>query len=134
MEGVAMIQTTKRGGAAPARAGRAFEWEVRDHLQARGYLVTRSAGSGGIADLVAVRNVRTGDVLLIQCKRGGVLPTAEWNRLFEEADARGAVAVLASRVPDFSRRRGSSRLCLEQLLRVFTPRRPEEESRVEFHP
>lgn len=60
--------------------GRAFEWRIRKYYEQHDFLVTRSAGSKGKADLVAVRkwdssgahteclNCRRPEVLLIQCK------------------------------------------------------------------
>jgi len=45
--------------------GRRFEHYVKDKLEARGWIVTRSAGSKGPFDLLAVKN---GKILLIQCK------------------------------------------------------------------
>lgn len=55
-------------------AGRRFEWEVRDQLEADGYWVTRSAGSKTKVDLVAIK---PGQVLLVQCKRDGKISPAE---------------------------------------------------------
>ncbi len=45
--------------------GRSFEYKVRDLLSNAGFDVTRSAGSRGIKDLVAVKN---GRIYYIQCK------------------------------------------------------------------
>jgi Holliday junction resolvase len=45
--------------------GRRFEHYVKDKLEARGWIVARSAGSKGPFDLLAVKN---GKILLIQCK------------------------------------------------------------------
>ena len=47
------------------RKGRSFEYSVRNILMKSGFDVTRSAGSRGIKDLVAVKN---GRVYYIQCK------------------------------------------------------------------
>jgi Holliday junction resolvase len=54
------------GGKAPRQAGDRFERATVDRLRALGYLVIRSAGSLGPADLVALR----GDTLplLVSCK------------------------------------------------------------------
>jgi len=49
------------------RQGVMFEYEVREWLKDRGWIVVRSAGSKTTIDLVAVRNNQT---LLIQCKKG----------------------------------------------------------------
>lgn len=56
------------------RSGRDFEYEVRDHLEAEGYWVTRAAGSKTKVDLVAIK---PGQVLLVQCKRNGRISPAE---------------------------------------------------------
>jgi len=47
------------------KKGRSFEYRVRRYYEKQGYLVIRSAGSKGIADLVAIKG---DEVLLIQCK------------------------------------------------------------------
>ncbi len=47
------------------RKGRLFEYSVRDLLIKSGFDVTRSSGSRGIKDLVAVKN---GRVYYVQCK------------------------------------------------------------------
>lgn len=60
------------------RNGRAFEHRVRADLEANGYRCFRTAGSKTKVDLIAVKH---GQVLLIQCKRSGALPTGEWNAL-----------------------------------------------------
>jgi Holliday junction resolvase len=76
------------------RRGAEFERRVADALRLDGYLVYRSAGSHGEADLVALK---AGEVLLVQCKLagpGGVRP-AEWNVLFNVARHAGAVALIA---------------------------------------
>lgn len=54
-------------------SGRNFEYKVRDYLISKGYLVVRSAGSKGVADLVAFKKVYPGIYyrpILIQCKHG----------------------------------------------------------------
>jgi len=48
--------------------GRNFEYKVRDKLIKAGFDVTRSAGSHGIKDLVAIKN---GSIYYIQCKYTG---------------------------------------------------------------
>jgi Holliday junction resolvase len=72
--------------------GRALEYRVRDQLQADGYFVIRAAASKGPADLVAIKPPQ---ILLVQCKRSGTLPPAEWNQLYDIADSLGAIAVMA---------------------------------------
>lgn len=86
-------------------AGRELEYRVRDLLRDRGYLVIRSAGSKGIADLVALPRIdshpETGlsGPLLVQCKRGGVMPPREWNEMLTEALSASCTAVLACYTP-----------------------------------
>ena len=75
------------------RLGRQFEYRVRDDLRARGYFALRSPASKTPVDLVALQ---PGQVLLVQCKRGGLLGVQEWNALFDLATSCGAIAVLAS--------------------------------------
>lgn len=75
------------------RDGRQFEYRTRDHLQTLGYFVMRSPASKSPIDLVAIRR---GEVLLVQCKKGGALPPGEWNELFDLADSVGAVPILAA--------------------------------------
>lgn len=74
--------------------GRSVEYQVRDRLRADGYFTVRAAASKGLIDLVAIK---TGQVLFVQCKRGGSLPPAEWNALFDAATSCDAVPVLAER-------------------------------------
>ena len=77
------------------RLGRQVEYAVRDDLRQRGYpVVLRSPRSGGPVDLIALK---TGRVLLVQCKRSMDLRVAEWNGLFALAKSVGAIAVLAGR-------------------------------------
>ena len=45
--------------------GRRFEYRVKEWLEERGFYVVRSAGSKGIADLVALKDNQT---FLVQCK------------------------------------------------------------------
>jgi len=77
------------------RRGAAFERKVRDHLYEQGFTyVVRSAGSHGLADLVAMRRDMW---LLVQCKIDGNLPPTERELLVELADDVGARAVMAAR-------------------------------------
>lgn len=77
------------------RTGRDFEYRVRDDLAANGYEVMRAAGSKGgtKADLLAFK---PGQLLLVQCKRRGVLPPVEWNRLVEVSGWVRGIPVLAA--------------------------------------
>ena len=74
------------------RNGRAFEYRVRTQLRDAGFLVLRMAGSKTKVDMIAVR---PGELLVIQCKRSGALPPAEWNALYEIAAMFPGVPVLA---------------------------------------
>lgn len=74
------------------RIGRAVEYRVRDQLREHGYFVLRSPGSRSPMDLIAIR---VGVVLMIQCKRGGVLGPKSWNELFDLAESTGAFPILA---------------------------------------
>ncbi len=84
-------------GKAPVqswyRYGRQFEYRVRDDLRKRGYYAQRSPASKTPID---VTGIRPGEVLFIQCKRGGDLLVREWNAFFELAISCGAIPILAS--------------------------------------
>ena len=73
------------------RRGSAFERKVKEMLELDGYYVVRSAGSHGVADLVAVK---PGEVLFVQCKTTGI-SAAECNVLVETSAQYGAVPVVA---------------------------------------
>ncbi|MFI1165578.1 restriction endonuclease [Streptomyces sp. NPDC020801] len=75
--------------------GRDLEHRVRTHLREEGYEVLRTAGSKSKVDLVAIK---PGQILLVQCKRSGALPPAEWNALWDLAQMVGAVPVLAEQL------------------------------------
>lgn len=68
--------------------GRNFEYEVMKLCEKAGYTVFRTAGSHGIADVIAIRKIDYGDskivteVLLIQCKYGNVISKKEREALF----------------------------------------------------
>lgn len=79
------------------RRGDYFERRTRAALEAQDWLVTRSAGSLGVADLVALRGGRT--PLLVSCKLDGRLPRKEREALIAAADWAGADAILAHRGP-----------------------------------
>lgn len=76
------------------RSGRGVEYRNRDHLEADGYVVLRTAGSKGFVDLIGMK---LGQLLLVQCKGTGKLTGADWNRLLERAAWVGAVPILATR-------------------------------------
>lgn len=85
------------GGKAPRAAGDRFERATVERLRALGYLVVRSAGSFGVADIVALR----GDTLplLISCKITDRTTTRERLELCAVAYDAGAIALIASK-PD----------------------------------
>jgi Holliday junction resolvase len=72
-----------------------FERQVRDTLRAHGWLVIRSAGSLGVADLVALRKGNT--PTLVSCKLGGRIGPEERTAILDAADKAGARAVVAMR-------------------------------------
>lgn len=74
------------------RLGRALEYRVRDHLKAQGYVAMRSPASKSPIDIIAIK---PGQVLFIQCKRGGALPPKEWNEIYDLAVSAGAVPIMA---------------------------------------
>lgn len=76
--------------------GRAFEYKMMTYYRRRGYYVTRSAGSHGAADLVAVKkNERP---IFIQCKTGTAkVDMDEHNKLFRAALGAGARAIIVSK-------------------------------------
>jgi Holliday junction resolvase len=73
------------------RLGRQVEYRFRDILRANGYFVMRSPASKTPIDLIAIK---TGQVLMIQCKRSGALPVKEWNALYDLALSCGAVPLM----------------------------------------
>lgn len=83
------------GGAAPRRAGDRFERLVKADLERHGWFVGRSAGSHGIADLIAIKISHT--PLLVSCKLGGKISVAERTELADTAIRHGANAVLVSK-------------------------------------
>lgn len=74
------------------RLGVALEYRVKALLERDGYYVVRSAASKGVVDLAAMKPRQ---LLLVQCKRSGALPPAEWNELYDLAASLGAVPVMA---------------------------------------
>lgn len=77
-----------------ARQGRDNEHQARRQLEEAGYWTMRSAGSKGVADLIAIK---AGQVLLVQAKRNGAMSVAEWNDLYATATGLGCVPLLARR-------------------------------------
>lgn len=69
------------------RAGADLERAAQDDLEASGYFVIRSAGSHGIADLVAMKGWNDGgpgvppETLFVQCKTNGATSPADRGEL-----------------------------------------------------
>lgn len=102
-----------------------FERQVKLTLEAHGWVVLRSAGSLGVADLVALRKGNT--PTLVSCKLGGRIDPAERVAILDAADMAGGRAVVAlrprgGRVLIAAVMRGTSRLVPLDTLRV--PVRP----------
>lgn len=76
-----------------------FERQTRSALEAAGWVVVRSAGSLGPADLVALRRNSEGvaHVLLVSCKTDGRTSPAERAALVDVADRSVAEPLLARR-------------------------------------
>ncbi len=64
------------------RKGADFERRVKSFLEKRGYFVVRSAGSKGVADLVALSK---NEKLLVTCKKRNYLSGNEINSLVKKA-------------------------------------------------
>ena len=81
--------------------GRNFEYKLATFFRRKGFFVVRSAGSHGVADLVAHK--KGGKPLFIQAKAGkGGITVKEQNELFKiafEADAIPIVALKEGRTP-----------------------------------
>ena len=74
--------------------GRKFEGRVKRHYESEGWFVIRSAGSHSLIDLVALRS---GEVVLIQCKTDGVLSPLEREQLRTLASVSLCQVVMISR-------------------------------------
>lgn len=57
------------------RNGAVFENQVKRYFEGMGCLAFRSAGSHGLADVIAVS--KDGAMFLIQCKKSGIFPKSE---------------------------------------------------------
>ena len=73
--------------------GRRFEWNVKDLLETRGWIVVRAARSKPV-DLVAMKN---GRILLIECKYDAQLTKDRRKLLMELAERAGAKPILAKK-------------------------------------
>lgn len=78
----------------PYNRGRRFEYRVRDYLKRRGYYTVRSAKSGTITDLIALRD---GKILLIQCKVDKYLKREEKEKLREAEEITKGLGIIAYR-------------------------------------
>lgn len=76
--------------------GRALEYEIRDRLREDGYQAFRTAGSRGVADIVAIK---PGQIVYCQAKKGGRISPAERTALFRAAADVGALPIVAARQP-----------------------------------
>ncbi|MDG7037388.1 MAG: hypothetical protein JRM72_08410 [Nitrososphaerota archaeon] len=75
--------------------GRALEYRVKRQLEDDGWFVTRSSGSHGPADLVALKRGRP--PLLVQCKANGRISPEEREELVKVSKSVGAVPMLAAK-------------------------------------
>jgi Holliday junction resolvase len=84
---------------ANRQRGDYFERQCRSALERAGWVVVRSAGSLGPADLVAVRRNSMGGphVLLVSCKVNGKATPAERATLLDTAERAAAEPLVASR-------------------------------------
>jgi Holliday junction resolvase len=83
------------GGAAPRAAGDRFERACVMRLRALGYLVIRSAGSLGPADLVAMRADTL--PLLVNCKITDTTTTRTRTEFHDIAIDAGALPIIATK-------------------------------------
>ncbi len=74
------------------RKGLDFERKIKKIFEEKGYYVVRSAGSRGVADLVALNKE---EKLLIACKKTGNLTVNAKNRLVETAKKINGTPILA---------------------------------------
>lgn len=76
------------------RSGADFERKVIAYLTENGYWCIRAAQSKGIADIVAIK---TGQVLLINCKTKSIPPPRERHALASLASRTGCLPIVAQR-------------------------------------
>lgn len=89
-----LIEKSRKPKQTPYKLGRSLEYAVANSFRKAGYWTIRAAQSRGEADVVAIRD---GEIILIQCKRGGLIDKEEWNDLFHLASRLKASAVIADR-------------------------------------
>ena len=83
--------------------GRDFEYRVKEHYEKEGYFVVRSAGSKGIADLVAIYKNNPPKIqllpLIIQCKNMSYkrVPKKEIKRFLGFASKYWCIPVVATK-------------------------------------
>lgn len=82
------------GAATAYRRGRTFEYQVRDALRKRGWVVMRSPQSRSAVDLIAMR---PGRLAFFQCKVSGELSRAARRQLEDDATKAGAVPYVIDR-------------------------------------
>ena len=76
------------------RLGRQVEYAVRDDFRKHGWFAIRSPASRSPVDITAIK---TGAVVMVQCKRGMTTGIKEWNDIFDLAQSVGAMALIAGR-------------------------------------
>jgi len=76
------------------KRGRNAEYVIKQKFEKEGYVVIRSAGSHGPADLIAARDH---EIILIQVKTNGYLSKAEKEKLKEWAKHFGGKPVVAKK-------------------------------------
>lgn len=86
----------KRPKTSMYALGRSFEYKIKKRLEEIGFFVIRSPQSKSPTDLVAIKK---GELLFVQCKRGGEMAVKEWNELFDLAESVGAIPILAKTTP-----------------------------------
>jgi len=79
------------------KRGYAFELRVRKFLESIGFFVIRSAGSHGVADLLAFKRGESKRPLMIQCKTDGNISSNERKELWNIAQECNCDAVIASK-------------------------------------
>lgn len=88
----------KRGEMMPNRNyinGANFERRVKKELEEQGWLCFRTAGSHGVADVIAIQGGRV--PRLIQCKLTGKISRTDRSKLKEVANEAGAVPMICWR-------------------------------------
>ena len=71
--------------------GRRYEYKVKKDYEALGYVVLRTAGSHGFADLIAI-STATREVIFIQCKTSKLTPK-ERDKIYSDNEYKGAYKV-----------------------------------------